>query len=77
MRVTVIKPSKEKRVYTQDMWIRNHQKPQIKAEELFYAFGIFFIGVLVMVLMYFNHEKTAEKQRIETMKQAIEQTKRY
>jgi uncharacterized membrane protein YvbJ len=72
-----IKPNTDRQVYTQKMWIKTEIKKPIRADELFLVFAVFFVGVMVMAIMYFNQEKTAEKQRIETMKQAIEQTKRY
>lgn len=71
-----IKPNSERQVYTQKMWIKTELKKPIKPDEIFLVFVIFFIGVIVMMIMYFNHEKATETQRINAVKQRVEEVKR-
>ena len=76
IRVTTITPKKEKAVYTQKMWIKTEARRPVKAEEVFYVFGIFFIGVMVMMIMYFSNEKAVENKRIDAVKKRVEEVKR-
>ena len=71
-----IKPNTDRQVYTQKMWIKTEIKKPIKADEIFLVFAVFFVGVMVMAIMYFSQEKATETQRINAVKQRVEEVKR-
>jgi hypothetical protein len=74
MKTTTQKPLRE--VYTSKMWIKSEINKPVKPDELFLAFAISFVLVLMSVLWYNHHQKVEEQQRIEQMKQRIKDIRR-
>jgi len=71
-----IKPNTDRQVYTQKMWIKTELKKPIKPDEIFLVFAVFFVGVMVMTIMYFSQEKAVETQRINAVKQRVEEIRK-
>ncbi len=74
MKKTTQKPLRE--VYKQKMWIKSELKKPIKPDELFLAFAISFVLVLMSVLWYNHSEKQTRIDDEKRIKQRIESIRR-